>query len=102
MISPAVKSKLPYALSLLILLVMCGVYYGYMLDKLPMGVHEWAQADRLAIAYRFFDDGMNFFRPATFNMEPSDGVVGVEFPIQAYLAASFGHLFGRGSISSCF
>jgi hypothetical protein len=68
----------------------------------PHGFHEWAQADRLALALKFYDNGMNFFKPATFNLSSVNGVVGVEFPIQSYLAAALGHIFGRDNISICF
>ena len=68
----------------------------------PGGIHEWAQADRLALAYGFYDGSMNFFRPTTFSEYPIGRVTGVEFPIQAYLTAFFAQIFGRDSLSVIF
>jgi hypothetical protein len=87
---------------LLILLVCCNNYYGFVIDKLPYGYHDWAQGDRLAIAINFYDNGMDFFHPATQNITSTRGIVGVEFPIQAYTAAGIAHLLGRNSISTVF
>src|ERR1044072_7597338 len=92
----------PHLAVLLILLVCCNNYYGDIVDKLPFGIHEWAQGDRLALAINFYDNGMDFLHPATQNLSSDNGIVGVEFPIQAYLAAGIAHLFGRSSISLIF
>jgi hypothetical protein len=87
---------------LLILFVCCNNYYGDAINKLPFGIHEWAQADRYALAINFYDNGMDFLHPATQNLTSQNGIVGVEFPVQAYLAAGLAHLFGRDSISIIF
>ncbi|RYD58217.1 MAG: hypothetical protein EOP56_04655 [Sphingobacteriales bacterium] len=85
-----------------ILIFFCATYYGEMLHMKPRGIHDWAQADRLSLAVCFYDEGMDFFKPRTHNVYSTDGVTGVEFPIQAYLAAVGGKVFGREHISSCF
>lgn len=87
---------------LCIILVMCIVYYANVITMLPFGIHSWAQSDRLALSYGFYDNGMNLFMPRTFSLLPTDGVTGVEFPIQAYVAACMGKLLGRDSISISF
>lgn len=69
------------------------------LFMLPYGIHEWAKSDRYVLALGFFDNGMNFFHPRTLSLRPIDGITGVEFPLQAYLAAIFGKFFGREFIS---
>src|SRR5690606_15954491 len=68
----------------------------------PRGIHAWAQADRLALAIGFYDNGMNFFKPRTYNQNSIDGITGVEFPLPAYLAALAGKIFGRDHISMLF
>jgi hypothetical protein len=73
-----------------------------MLYFLPRGIHNWAQADRLSLAINFYDRGMNFFLPRTHNLHSIDGVVGVEFPAQSYLAAALAKIFGREQISVLF
>jgi 4-amino-4-deoxy-L-arabinose transferase-like glycosyltransferase len=85
-------------LAVLLLLALALVFHLPSLTWLPRGIHEWAQADRLALAVSFYDHGMNFFRPQTFNITSIDGVVGVEFPLIPYVAALAGKLTGRGSI----
>ena len=82
----------------LFFLVLVLVYYLPSLNLLPRGIHEWAQADRLALAISFYDHGLHFFRPQTLNIDSIDGVVGVEFPIMAYLAALGAKLLGRGAV----
>lgn len=74
------------------------VYYWPSLGWLPRGIHEWAQGDRLALAFGYYDHGMNFFRPHTFTLSSIDGVTGVEFPLIPYLAALGAKLGGRALI----
>jgi hypothetical protein len=74
------------------------VYYLPSLTGMPRGIHEWAQADRLALAISFYDNGLHFFRPQTLNLSALDGVVGVEFPLVAWLVAVLAKVTGRGSI----
>lgn len=78
------------------------LFYHDMVFFLPRGIHEWAQADRLALAMQFYDQGFNFFKPATYSLESVNGITGVEFPLQAYLAALMGVVAGREHISFCF
>lgn len=79
-------------------LALALVYYLPSLHWLPRGIHEWAQADRLALALSFYDHGLNLFRPQTLNISAIDGVVGVEFPVVAWLVALLAKATGRGSI----
>jgi 4-amino-4-deoxy-L-arabinose transferase-like glycosyltransferase len=83
----------------LFFLALVLVYYLPTLNLLPRGLHEWAQADRLALAISFYDHGLHFFRPQTLNIDSIDGVVGVEFPIMAYLAALGAKVLGRGAVA---
>ncbi len=96
------KRRLPHLGCLAFLLVAAAVYYSEILGRLPFGIHDWAQSDRLSLAINFYDNGFNFFKPATHSQLSKGGIVGVEFPIQSYIAALLGCVFGRGAISSCF
>ncbi len=78
------------------------LFYGPYLSHLPEGLHAWAQADRLSLALNFYDFGLDFWRPRTSSFVSIDGITGVEFPLQAYLAALGGVLFGRGAIPTLF
>lgn len=62
-------------------------YLPYLNEK-PRGIHQWAQADRLAIAERFLD-GRGVTNPATLSMKSDDGRVGVEFSGYQYIIAQF-------------
>ncbi|MGI4834885.1 MAG: glycosyltransferase family 39 protein [Janthinobacterium lividum] len=82
----------------LFFLALALVYYWPSLGWLPRGIHEWAQADRLALAISYYDHGLQFFRPRTLNLSSLDGIVGVEFPLVPYLAAAGAKILGRAAI----
>jgi 4-amino-4-deoxy-L-arabinose transferase-like glycosyltransferase len=79
-------------------LLVVAVYYWPSLGWLPRGIHEWAQADRLALAISFYDHGLNLLRPQTLSLSSVDGVVGVEFPLVPYLAALAAKVVGRAAL----
>jgi hypothetical protein len=83
----------------LLFLGLALLYYLPSLRWLPRGIHEWAQADRLALALSFYDNGLHFFRPQTLNITSYDGIVGVEFPLIAYVAALGAKLLGRSALA---
>lgn len=85
----------------LFIAISCYYYHNFAFS-LPYGLHDEAQADRLAVAIQFYDNGMNFFLPRTYHIYATDGITPVEFPIHSYLAAILGHIFGREHISTCF
>ncbi|GAC1594133.1 MAG: hypothetical protein NVS3B25_16640 [Hymenobacter sp.] len=78
--------------------VVGAVFYVPYLAELPTSIHTWAQSDRLALALNYYDYGFHFLTPRTSSLVSIGGVTGVEFPLQAYLAALGGLVFGRGSI----
>lgn len=104
MSSPSLRNNtaLAYSGFAVIFLFFCYTYFEKALFLPPMFIHSWAQADRLALAISFYDNGMNFFKPATLAQFSKEGVVGVEFPIQAYIAAAIAKLAGREHISVIF
>lgn len=71
-------------------LVFFFVYFPYANAK-PRGIHQWAQADRLALAERF-KEKRSVFDPATLSMKTDDGRVGVEFSGYQYIMAKVGQL----------
>ena len=89
----------PYhAAAALFFVIICAVFYFPYLNDLPTGIHTWAQSDRLALAINYYDYGFHLLTPRTYALWSIGGVTGVEFPLQAYLAALGGLVFGRGSI----
>ena len=81
---------------------LAALLVGPVLTHLPEGIHSWAQADRLALALAFYDHGLDLSRPRTLNLSSVGGVVGVEFPLQAWLAAAAGKVLGRAAIPALF
>jgi hypothetical protein len=78
--------------------IVAAIFYLPYLSELPTSIHTWAQSDRLSLAINFYDYGFHLFTPRTSSLVSIGGITGVEFPIQAYLAALGGLVFGRGSI----
>ena len=93
----------PYHVAAALFFVIVGaVFYSPYLTALPTSIHTWAQSDRLSLALNFYDYGFHFLTPRTSALVSIGGVVGVEFPLQAYLAALGGWVFGRASIVPIF
>ena len=82
----------------MLFILVGAVFYLPYLNELPTGIHTWAQSDRFSLALNYYDFGFHFFTPRTSALVSIGGVTGVEFPIQAYLAALGGLVFGRSSI----
>lgn len=70
-----------------------GLTYGQYANKLPLGVHNWAQADRYSVAVRYLDH-YNFLEARTHNLSTIDARVGVEFPIVQYISARISGIVG--------
>ena len=98
----------PYHVAAAVLFsAVAALLYGPYLTAMPEGFHVWAQADRLALALNFYDGGFDFWHPRTSSLAAGPlssigGVTGVEFPLQAYLAALSGLIFGRTAILPAF
>lgn len=96
------KSYQVNLLFIAILLLFFILQFHNLVFEMPNGIHEWAQGDRLALAYGYYENGMNFFKPSTLSQFSKDGITGVEFPIQAYITAMIAKLFGKAHISLIF
>lgn len=96
------KSIIGVLLFSVVFILICIRHYAEFAFMMPNGIHEGAQSDRLALAIQFYDNGMNFFLPRTYHIGSIDAVTPTEFPLQSYLAACLGKIFGRESISVCF
>lgn len=67
------------------------IFYNYpaMLHLLPQGSHLWRQADCLAMMQNYQQFHLDFFQPATYNLQSLNGNVAGEFPIFYFIAAQF-------------
>ncbi|WP_129021898.1 hypothetical protein [Edaphocola flava] len=101
-ISDTLTTKKKELLFILLLLIFFAVQFRSLLFELPYGIHEWAQSDRLALAYGYYENGMDFFKPSTLSQFSKGGITGVEFPIQAYITALIAKLLGKAYISIIF
>lgn len=57
-------------------------------------MHQGAQTDRACIAYNYYSESMNFFKPRVSEKRAHDGICGLEFPVVNYTAACLYKLFG--------
>ncbi|MBC7448906.1 MAG: hypothetical protein H7330_12690 [Hymenobacteraceae bacterium] len=76
--------------SIVLLLPLGALALWFYHDSLALGPayhHSWAQADWLALAYRFREDGFDFFHPATYNLMTPGGHTPAGFPLPPFLAA---------------
>src|ERR1043165_8310127 len=97
---PSLKQSL---IVVLVFITMSVWYYRDMIHWSAEGIHCWAQADRLSLAFNYYESSMNFFKPSTYNIyNNQSGIVGVEFPLQSYLAALAGKIFGKSCITLSF
>jgi len=84
----------------LAILLLTGLSFFFHINRInefPSGIHSWVQADRYAIAIGFTRNGLNFFKPETFNLNPylppagkvttARGITSVDFPVHEYIAA---------------
>lgn len=89
------KSLFIFGIFLLLLLgALLNIGAFHLLDKRPLGPHQWAQCDRASVAYNFYNGGMDFFHPQVHNRINGTGITGMEFPILNYTAAIAYKIFG--------
>lgn len=61
----------------------------------PRTTHYWRQSDSFAMAMGYYHNGMDFFKPMTYNLTYSkEGYAASEFPIMYYLSAWCYRWFG--------
>lgn len=79
-----------------VLAALLGPYFLTVAGELPMGPHDWKQADCLAVAQRFLEDGgWNPLDPRILSMFPPGGRVNFELPLIPFLAAALARLVGE-------
>jgi hypothetical protein len=66
-------------------LVFFFTFFPYANDG-PRGIHQWAQADRVAVCLRYIE-GKALLDPATYSMKTPDGNTGVEFSGYQFILA---------------
>lgn len=76
-----------YILLLLILCLLSFYFYSDTITLFPSFIHAWTQSDRYALGLAFLDNGMNLFKPQTFNLMTREGVTGVDLPWHEYIIA---------------
>lgn len=69
-------------------------YFGYLFYH-ASGLHFWRQADSISFVGHYYERGMNFFEPGTYNISSTDARGASEFPILYYITAALWHVFGR-------
>jgi Dolichyl-phosphate-mannose-protein mannosyltransferase len=70
----------------------------YRINDPPVGFHKWRETDTVAVAYNFYTENWNFFKPRIDLRGAGDGIVGMELPIYSYATALLFALFGYSHI----
>jgi len=87
-----------YRVLLFTIIVLVISYFANYFDILffrPQSIHFIRQTDSLSFVANYFQNGMNFFSPQTFNLTPIDGKAACEFPILYYITAILYFIFGE-------
>lgn len=69
-------------------------FYADTISLFPSYYHAWTQSDRFALALCYLQNGMNLFKPCTFNLMTVEGVTAVDLPIFEYIIAWFMKIIG--------
>ena len=75
---------------ILLLFTLTGLSYYFYNDTItlfPSFFHAWTQSDRFALTLCFLENGMNLFKPCTFNLMTVNGITAVDLPIFEYIIA---------------
>ncbi len=91
------QKKIPYLLLALLLGILGYFFYRDTIALFPTFIHGWTQSDRYALALSFLDNGMNLFKPQTYNLMTVDGVTGVDLPWHEYIIACIMRISGNES-----
>lgn len=73
------------------------------MNSFPQYIHAWAQSDYYALSRGFIDNGMDFFHPKTFTINPQfsdsfqtadkNGNTSADFPVNPYIVATLMKVF---------
>ena len=95
-------------ITVVLLIITLGIIFqkNY-INEFPSHIHAWAQSDRYAMALRFTDNNLNFFKPETFvlnhqfphdwQVPSTESITAVDFPIHDYVPAIFMKISGNSS-----
>ncbi len=76
-------------------IVLTVLLHVFFLNMPPKSMHLWRQANTLAMARNFYEEGMNVFEPRVDNRFETDGITGSQFPSFEILLASIYQLSGE-------
>lgn len=90
------------------IICLFGIIFHYQhINDYPSHTHSWAQSDRYAISKSFVNNGLNFFEPETYLLNPQfphfwevpneKSITSVDFPIHDYIPAIFMKITGINS-----
>jgi len=81
--------------SIIVLIISYFANYFEILFYRPQSIHFIRQTDSLSFVKNYYENGMHFFSPQTFNLITTDGKAACEFPILYYLTAILYFIFGE-------
>lgn len=107
LIKSSSTSKVTIIIASFILIAYTFFIHQPYLQRLPSGIHTWAQSDHFALSKGFVENNLNFFEPQTFvynhqypnfwNTPDSSTITPVDFPIHNYLPAIAMKISGSNS-----
>ena len=63
----------------------------------PSHIHLWTQSDRYAIALGYLENCFNFLKPQMYNLATTNGITGVDLPLNEYIVALQMRLFNSNN-----
>ncbi len=93
------KKRNVISISTLIVSLIClsVLLYSQTIVLFPAFIHSWTQSDRYALALNFISNGFDLFHPKTFNLQTTEGITRVDFPINEFIVALLMKIFGTTS-----
>ncbi len=101
--------KIPYKhIAVLLLISIVSLFlHRKEINDFPQNIHAWAQSDYYALSLGFVDNGLDFFHPQTYTLNPQfpnnflvpkdNGITSADFPIHTYNVALLMKLTGYSS-----
>ncbi len=90
----SMMKKSNFLLIILGFILLSILFYQETIFYPPSFIHEWTQADHLALSIHFQKNGYNIFLPETYNLQSLNGITGVDLPLMDWIVAVISNILG--------
>lgn len=90
----SMMKKSNFLLIILGFILLSILFYQETIFYPPSFIHEWTQADHLALSIHFQKNGYNIFLPETYNLQSLNGITGVDLPLMDWMVAVISNILG--------